>query len=309
MPRRVSILANPIAGGGKGAALAPELARALEAQGCTASVQLTTHGGHARELAADLDKSRTDVLVAVGGDGTVNEVVCGMRDFEVEFAQLPLGTANVLACELDLPRDPAGCAAMIAAGHSIRSTLGEIAAPRRRFVLFAGLGLDAHIVHRLAATRTGTLGKHKWAGPIAHTIRHWPSDRLAVETAEGRRWDGLSQVLVTRVRNYGGWFEMPGAIDIEDGQLHVLGFRQRSRWAYIRANWRAFRKKLRVGRDVEHAVTRELRVWPADRAVPVQVDGDPAGTCAPDLPLRIHCTDQPLRLLTPRRERQAGAGA
>ncbi len=290
--RCVHILANPIAGGGKGRQIAPELARHLDSRGLAAELHFTERAGHARELAAALRADDCYAAVAVGGDGTVNEVLNGLTDLDVRLAQLPLGTANVLAAELKLPRTPDRCAELIDHGREVHAAIAR--ADERRFLLFAGFGLDARMVHRLDEVRTGTAGKLKWTGPVTHVIRRWPDDHIRLETDDGTTIEDLSEVLVTRIRNYGGFFTMPGAIDIEDGLLHVVAFRQRSRLAYIGATWRAFRGSLRPGRDVEICTARSVRVA-SDAPVPCQVDGDAHG----HTPAEISLEGADLRLLVP----------
>jgi hypothetical protein len=90
-----------------------------------------------------------DALVAVGGDGTVNEVLSGMPDPARPLAMLPVGTANVLA-SVRLPRAPAALAALIARGRTRLHALGV--ANGRRFLLFCGAGVDGAVVERLHAS-------------------------------------------------------------------------------------------------------------------------------------------------------------
>ena len=84
------------------------------------------------------------MLVACGGDGTLNEVVSGMAGSDVPLLVIPGGTSNVLAREIGLPRDLPACAALLRRGAIRRISLGQ--AGDRRFVLMAGIGVDAGIV-------------------------------------------------------------------------------------------------------------------------------------------------------------------
>ena len=167
-PRRVLLIANPISGGGRGRDLAPRLAEALRACGVEAEVYLTRASGDAAARAAAAGPEPWDGLVALGGDGTVNEVLNGMPDPSRPLGVLPVGTANVLALELALPRDVDAAAAVIAGGHLHELAIGLCGA--RRFLLFVGVGIDGAIVKRVSERRTGTLGKHKWIGPLLHTV-------------------------------------------------------------------------------------------------------------------------------------------
>lgn len=276
--QRFLILANPISGGGKARLLAPALATALRERGIEAEVHLTQAAGDAAAQAREAPARGFTGLVAVGGDGTVNEVLNGMADPTMPLAVLPVGTANVLALELRLPRDPVQLAALIASRSTRQLAIGLAAG--RRFLLFCGIGLDGAVVQRLSQVRSGTLGKHKWLGPILHTVRHWPRFDLAVEFDDGTRLDGVSTVLVTRVRNYGGIAAMPPGIDLGDGRLHVLCFRPRARLAWIWLGFLAILRLLRPGRWLVHRTARAITV---SGSAPYQIDGDHGGTA----PVRI----------------------
>ena len=113
MTRRILIIHNPTAGK-RGTALLDCVVAALCARGLAPEVVTTEWPEHATDLALSAD---ADLVVAAGGDGTINEVVHGLMTRDCArpaFATLPLGTINVLALELGLPRDVAGFAGVLA---------------------------------------------------------------------------------------------------------------------------------------------------------------------------------------------------
>jgi diacylglycerol kinase (ATP) len=271
VPRRILILANPIAGGGRARNLAPALARELAARGADAEVHFTAAAGDAGRRAGQANEA-WDALVVLGGDGTVNEVLNGMPDPTRPLGVLPLGTANVLACELGLPREPAAAAAAFMDGRVRPLAIGL--ANGRRFLLFCGVGIDGAVAQRLHEARPGTLGKRKWLGPILHVTRRWPRFSLRARLADGEELDGLSAVLVTRVRNYGGVLRLTPGIDVDDGMLHVLCFSGRTRAWWM---WQGLRGFLRCMRPGPGLVVRRANAVRIDGAAPLQIDGDYAG--------------------------------
>ena len=289
-PRRLLLIANPISGGGRGQDRTEALAAALRGRGIDTEIHFTQCAGDATARAAAATAEGWDGLVAIGGDGTVNEVLNGMQDPGLGLGVLPVGTANVLAKELRLPRHPVAAAALLATGQ--RRELAVGLADGRRFLLFCGVGIDGAVVRRLAAVRTGTLGKHKWLGPIVHTVRHWPRFELAATFADGCRLDGLSEVLVTRVRNYGGVVSLVRDIDVGSGRLHVLCFRQRSRRAWIWLGARALCRRLREGPSL---VVRHTTAVQIDGAAPMQIDGDDGG----DAPVQVTLSPRRALLFAP----------
>jgi diacylglycerol kinase family enzyme len=271
-PRRLLLVANPISGGGRGKVAARRLADALQQRGLEAEVYLTQAPGDATARAARAGSEPWHGLVAIGGDGTINEVLNGMPDPSRPLAVLPLGTANVLALELRLPKQPEAAAAIIAAGHVRKLAIGLCG--NRRFLLFCGAGVDGAVVQRLGEKRTGTLGKRKWLAPILHTVWHWPQFRLSATFPDGSRLENLSSVLVTRVRNYGGVVHLTKDVSVDSGLLHVLCFRQRSRLQWIWQGARAFAGRMAPGAQLETRAVTAVRI---DGDAPFQIDGDFGG--------------------------------
>ena len=295
-PSRVLLIANPISGGGRGAALAPALAEALESRGVAAEVFLTAGAGDAAERARTAGEEAWDGLVAIGGDGTVNEVLNGMPDPSRPLGVLPVGTANVLALELSLPREVDAAADVICAGALHPLAIGVAAG--RRFLLFVGVGVDGAIVERVSAVRTGTLGKHKWLGPLLHTVRRWPQHRLRVTFEDGASIDDASSVLVARVKQFGGVMTLPDA-DRDSGELHVLVFRMRSRLRWLYHGLRATLGILRPGRHLTIRRAQRVRI---DGVAPMQIDGDHLG----DSPVEVHLLARCARVFAPAATRRRG---
>lgn len=272
-PQRLLLLANPISGGGRSQRLAPALAARLAARGVACEVHFTKCAGDAAERARAAALEPWDGLIAIGGDGTVNEVLNGMPDPSRPLGMLPVGTANVLASEHALPRDPEAAAAMLAHGR-VRE-LPIAICRERRFLLFAGAGLDGDVVHRVAARRSGTLGKHKYFVPIVQTLWHWRLPSLRVTLADGEVFEDVSTLLVSCVQHYGGALRLPIARDTGHHDLHVLLFRDRSRTAFLRHGWRGLWGRMRADRGLLVRRSSKIEV---EGTTALQIDGDPAGT-------------------------------
>ncbi len=125
--------------------------------------------GHATELARQAVEDRVDYVVALGGDGTQNEVVNGLLangpgDHVPTLGIVPGGCANVLARSLGLPVDPVEATAVLLAGvrSGRRRTIGLGRAGERWFTFCAGLGIDAATVRRVEDTRHGSKQVTSW---------------------------------------------------------------------------------------------------------------------------------------------------
>lgn len=286
------VIANPIAGGGRGKQAGGELLRALQARGLDASLFLTREKGDGGKFAATLGKQNRSAVLVVGGDGSLNEVLNGLSDPSLPLGLLPMGTANVLATELKLPRNAEDLANLVQQNRSIQLDIGL--ANERRFLLFLGAGMDASIVQRLEQVRKGRLGKLRWTGPILHTALHWPQPRMRVELDSGEVIEGCSQVLVTKARNYAGLMRLPAGISMGEGPFHVLCLHQRGRLAYGLIGLRGLLGRLRPGRDLGYFRADRVEIS-SDSPLPCQIDGDGAGTT----PVSLRRADEKVMLYAP----------
>src|ERR671911_1102335 len=146
--REAVIIGNPEAGGVRYEGRLKRCAEILSSGGLAVEVWPTEQPQHATELAT-LAGAR--LVVAAGGDGTVNEVVNGLKT-DATLGILPLGTANVLARELGLPLNPEAACKRVIAGKERLIDVG-VATDRkgreRRFTCMAGMGFDAHVVNEV----------------------------------------------------------------------------------------------------------------------------------------------------------------
>src|SRR5262245_7385529 len=148
MPRfeRAALIFNPAARGmqAQGGRRVEQVLSVLAAEGLKVQATPTAGPGDATRLARDAVTSHCDVLIACGGDGTINEVIGGMAGSDVPLLVIPGGTSNVLARELGLPRELSACVALLRKGVIRRVSLGR--AGERFFILMAGIGVDAGVV-------------------------------------------------------------------------------------------------------------------------------------------------------------------
>ncbi|HKY94843.1 MAG TPA: diacylglycerol kinase family protein, partial [Kiloniellales bacterium] len=147
-PRRLLVVFNPTAGARRRRRL-DRFLRAVAAAGAEVTLCETTAAGDAHAFALAAREDDYDALVVAGGDGTINEAINGLLQRlpgapALPLGVLPLGTANVLACELGLPLTPERAAAVILAGQRRLVSLGE--ANGRAFALMVGVGFDAAVV-------------------------------------------------------------------------------------------------------------------------------------------------------------------
>ena len=294
---RVAILVNPKAGPKAAMPWADRLAQRLRQEGFKtelftdlAAVAEQTHRWH--------DEGTLRTLVAAGGDGTAAEVV--NRTVEgVPITLLPTGNSNLLARYFHIGREPEHLCRMIVDGVTARVDAGL--ANGRVFLLMAGCGLDAEVVRRVHAERTGHINFFTYVKPIVETLGsydypeirlHWEKDD-AVGEASTVRW-----VFVFNLPCYGGgWarFQIAPEANGGDGLLDACTFRRGGLLRgveYIAAIRLGLHRRLS---DWSARRVRRLRIT-SDAEVQYQLDGDIGGV----LPLDIEVLPGRMTLVVPR---------
>jgi diacylglycerol kinase (ATP) len=293
-----TLIYNPVAGGlrGKGRQKLKRAATMLAEAGYIISPIPTTGPGAAGEIARGAIERGAACILVAGGDGTINEVVDGMVNSPVPLGILPAGTANVLATELGLGRDIERAAKLIPQCVARRIALGRLdcGSGPRHFLSMAGIGFDAHIVYHLSARLKTRLGKGAyWISGFAQAVRRFPE--FEIELDGGTR-SVCSFALVSRVRNYGGDFEIATSASLLQDHFEVILFRGRHSLPYLKYVLGMVTGRLAGMRGVSFLTGRSVRVSdPADQRVYIQVDGEYAGR----LPASIVLAPEALTLLVP----------
>ncbi|HLI20451.1 MAG TPA: diacylglycerol kinase family protein [Stellaceae bacterium] len=291
--RRILAIYNPTAGQ-RARGTFERFRAALTRLGAKVTIAETERAMHARELAAAADPARFDAVAVAGGDGTINEAVNGIVHSGLPLAILPLGTANVLANELNLPRD-AEALAEIAALNPPRSIVpAEITSAERnepwRFLLMAGIGFDAEVVAHLDLKLKRRIGKAAYAlGSIAQLARH---ERRNFATWIDGKAETPAALVVARAHFYGGRFVLAPQARLDEPALHAVLFPASSRLAALRYMAGVVTGTLARQCDVE--VRRAAAIDLAGpEGAPVQIDGDVRA----HLPASIRLAATPLAII------------
>ncbi len=252
----------------------------------------TTDAGSATALAREQVAAGRDLIIACGGDGTVNEVVNGMAGSRVPLALLPAGTGNVLAKELGLPWDIWRAAEYIPAGEVRRIALGR--AGERYFICMAGVGVDANTVYRLSVQTKLSLGMLSYWIESFRQLLEYEFPLFSVRV-EGQGFQA-ALLIVSRTKNYGGPVQLTRRADLFSDEFEVCLFQRRNRFLYLLYFLALQAGLLERFRDVRFLRTRRVEAQPGKQRIQVQVDGELAGT----LPMDFAIVPEALSLLVPR---------
>jgi diacylglycerol kinase (ATP) len=226
VPARVLVIVNPAAGGGRTQARWLRLRERLFRTGLAFDWTWTAGPGDATEHARRAVRAGTGLVVAVGGDGTLNEVLNGVIGHDgrarAALAMIATGRGRDACRNLGLPADGDGAIGALARGREQRVDAGVVEWPggRRYFLNAAGAGFDADVARRAQSQRgSGTIPY--LLGVFAALARHAPAP--TVVTTDGGAWSGRAIcVVAANAARYGGGMTIaPGAMPT-DGLLDLV---------------------------------------------------------------------------------------
>ena len=236
-PRELVVLMNPHGGGGRAARRLARAEPVLTAAGVRLDVHPTAHPGHARQLARELELRDGAAVCAVGGDGTIHEVVNGLLERDAgdrpALAVIPGGTGNSLMTDLRA-LDPTDAARRIVAGGRRPLDVARLDSPDGVLHAFniIGWGLVASVGERAERMRWLGPRRYQLASVIEALVGRPRPARLELpdEVLEG----DLRLVFAGNTQHTGAGMRMTPAARIDDGLLDVLVVRGGSRAALLK---------------------------------------------------------------------------
>lgn len=293
MPKRACLIVNPVA---RTLPSPDRLATAsawLRLHGWSVDQHTTEAAGHATVLARAAAERGCDAIIAVGGDGTVNEVVNGITGSEVALAVLAAGTANVWANEVRMPRHPAAVARLLDEGQVRRVDVGVV--NDRHFLLMASLGVDSVVVSAISPWAKRTFGRLAYVTRGVPQAVRFPAVRAGI-TVDGERLAAeLLMLVVGNTRSYGGALKIANHAVADDGRLDMVLYNGSGLGRFV-----GYVARTVIGRHVSAPGTtyRRARCIHVETAVPlpVQADGDVVGTTPAHFGVRCRA----LKVIVPR---------
>ena len=265
----------------------------LNSCGVNVEVVATRGPNNASSLAKKAVDSGCDLIIAAGGDGTINEVISGMAKSRVPLLVIPAGTANVLAKEIGLPKVLTKSAELIKTGKIQRISLGKV--DDRYFVLMAGVGVDAGTIAAVNPRLKRWLGEGSfWIAGFKQLFQYdFPSFQVTIDG----KVENATFAVISKAKNYGGPFQITFRADLFSDQFDVCLFQSRNRWRYLSYLWHVTWGKHSSLDDVKYLKARTVEVLGSSN-IQVQVDGELIAT----LPQKFTIETDVLSLVVPRPE-------
>ena len=275
-----------------------QLLALFDAAGITADISLAKTGAEIVELAREAAHDDWTVIVAGGGDGTINAVASAVIGTEKVLGVLPLGTLNHLAKDLKIPLDLEGAARILISGHTSGVDVGEVNG--HIFLNNSSLGLYPTIIRE--REKKQRLGSGKWPAFVWAAIaafRRYPFLHVRL-IAEGKNFNLRTPfVFVGNNKYVMEGFNVGRREHLDKGQLSVYVSNRTGRWGLVRLALRALLGHLREERDFLALLTDELKIKTKHKRLRVAFDGEVDSLEAP-----LHYRVRPgvLRVIVPTEE-------
>jgi diacylglycerol kinase family enzyme len=269
--RRALVVKNPKSGRGHGGTLGAEVSRQLAAMGVEAR-EITV--GEDADLGGALGEAMRegcDVVVIVGGDGTLRSCLRPLTGSNVPVLLVPTGTGNLIATHLKIPTRAKPLARLLVEGIERRVDVATI--DGEPFILAAGFGLATDVI------RDADTEMKRYLGPLAYLwslIRNLARRRVLVEL---KLDDGTVVSHRAKMVLFANCAETLGQVDIvpnaamDDGLVDVAVFHYADFWQFIRLVGYLLTARWRRAREAVFYRARSVEVW-VRPPMPVQIDGD-----------------------------------
>lgn len=286
---KILFIVNPIAGGKDKKAILEKVTGALDRDRFSYEIRYTEYAGHACTIAEEAD---ADIVVAIGGDGTQNEVARGIVGSGKRMGIIPCGSGDGLALHLGVSRDPSEAARTICEGKTVVIDHGTVNG--RPFFCTTGMGIDALVSWKFANAGSRGLKTYIW-----ESVKTWfgfrPDNyRITIDGQEC--WDGpATLVTVGNANQWGNNAKITPLASVKDGLLSVTIVRPFHTWAFPGLLIRLMSGTAHKSRYTTCLEGKEIRIG-RDQQGPVHFDGDPYSE---GKSIEINVVPQALKVIVP----------
>ncbi|MFT4062275.1 MAG: diacylglycerol kinase family lipid kinase [Edaphocola sp.] len=266
---KILFIINPRSGVDRAKALQSAIAQHLDATKFDPTIAYTEYPKHGTALAADAVSKGYAVVVAVGGDGSVNDIVAGLQGSNVALGIVPKGSGNGLARSLAIPLDAVAAIKKINAGNRVKIDLGR--ANGHLFTSNAGVGFDALVAKKFAKSKRRGMAAYSWiVTKYLWRYKEWDWS-VNIDGTELQRQAFI--LTVANAEQFGYNFKIAPVADLQDGLFDVVIIKKYPKIIGAAIAMRAFAGTLLNSRYVEHYKGRAITISHPQLSQ-MQIDGD-----------------------------------
>ena len=286
--KRVMFILNPIAGHGLNENIVAVANETLSKYAIESVFKKTEFAGHATTLAAEAVRDKVNLVVCVGGDGTVNETAQVLKDSETALAIIPTGSGNGLARHLRIPMDYKKAIALLIEGKQV--AIDTFLVNGRFAVNLVGVGFDALVAHRFAALKVR--GLKSYINTVIRSISDFEEMKfIDVEGKQQRAW----MMCIANSSQFGNNARIAPAAQVNDGMLDVVMIKRPSVLKMIPFAVKMFNGKLETSNSYRCIRVKKYSV-DFEKEQPMHIDGEPAGMASS---VEVQLIPQSLNIIIP----------
>jgi YegS/Rv2252/BmrU family lipid kinase len=256
MKKRIRFIVNPYSGVHKHHAIKDLIAQELDTNVFDYDICETEYAGHATELANEAATEGYDVVVAVGGDGSVNEVAAGLVGSKTVLGMLPAGSGNGFAMHLGWGRDITSVIRRLSEAKI--ETVDTCAINGRLFVNLAGVGFEATVANQIRGVKKR--GFQAYFKSYIDNIFNYKTKKYHIQVDDKILETEALNVTVANAPMYGYNFVVAPLAKLNDGELEVVVIHKAAWWQYLTQMPRMLTNSFHKGEIVERMSGRRVEI-------------------------------------------------
>jgi len=268
--KRIRCIINPRSGAGRHAALGEALRRLADPERFEVEICLTEAPHHATALSREAARAGTGLVVAVGGDGSVNEVAAGLEGTGAALGIVPAGSGNGMARHLGLPMDPVKAFGIVLAGKTER--IDTVRVNGRFCIGTFGVGFDAHIAHLFAAAPRR--GYSTYVKLVLSEFRQYRAVTYSFDVDGKPLKRSCFLLTVANSSQFGNNAVIAPFADVRDGWLEISMMSSFPAWKAPGLIWRLMNNSLDGSRYFSSDRAREVLIH-NNAQLRAHIDGEP----------------------------------
>ena len=271
-PTSIHFIVNPISGNGNNLITPKLVSGVFNFDEFKVKIKQTQRPKHAKELALKSIKEGADVIVACGGDGTVNEIASSLVGSNVKLGIVPMGSGNGLASALKIPKSISGALNVIKNSNSTQIDVGEI--NKHYFFSNTGIGFDANVINNYSKTKQRRLGSYLRASLLTF-FNNPPSLSVKITTESKSLRLKPFMVFVSNSNEMGYDISLTPKASIQDGMLDAIIVEPLNKLEIIYFGFLLLIKRPQSFKKAHYFLTKNLEITNLEKGgVLAQIDGE-----------------------------------
>lgn len=268
--KKVYAIINPVSGTSKKHNLPHKIAQKFDAQEFDTHIFITGYAGHGYEIAKQAIADKAKYVIAVGGDGTVNEIASALVNSEIALGIIPMGSGNGLGRDLNIPMDPQKALNTIAEENVIDIDYGKV--NDRIFFCTCGMGFDAEVAAKASGKKSR--GSFMYFKNMLEAFFQRKPERFKITCPEGTIEDEAFVVTCANASQYGYNAHIAPHADIQDGLMNIAILKPLSVLDIPQTSLQLFTKKIDENSKMTELITNKATIT-REREGLIHIDGDP----------------------------------